>query len=204
MADENTNNQNDPKKVLMLPICSLAVAVFLVIYMIATFIAPGLGQYLESRDNYISKKQQYEEISSELEKIKMSNKEAQRAATNSDGVDKEFFRPLEAGVDSESIIAAEFSEILELIKANTIKTRAVRYTYDPEDDNFVKGANGKFSVCKLDMEMIATYTNFKNFMKDLYKHEHYLDIAKIEIVPYQKNKTILIVRLQLKLYAQKV
>jgi hypothetical protein len=91
------------------------------------------------------------------------------------------------------------------MKSNQIKTRSVKYKYDEQtEDNFYKSSNGKFSVCQLDMDMIATYTNFKNFMKDLYKHEHYLDIASIEVVPYQKNKTILLVKLQLKLYAEKV
>ena len=53
------------------------------------------------------------------------------------------------------------------------------------------------------MEMIANYTNFKNFMKELYKHDHYLDIAKVEIIPYKKNKNILLINFQLKLYAQR-
>ena len=51
--------------------------------------------------------------------------------------------------------------------------------------------------------MIATYSNFANFLRELYKHEHFLEISKIEIAPYEKNKRILLVNLQIKLYAQK-
>ena len=205
MADENTNNQNQIKEVLMLPGILVGLAILCSIFMLTTRIVPGIRDINNARNTYVENKAQYDDITSHIENLKASNIAAQNAATNSDGIDKEFFKPLEAGVDSESILASEFSEILELMKANTIKTRAVRYTYDEQtDDNFYKGSNGKFSVCQLDMEMIATYTNFKNFMKDLYKHEHYLDIAQVELVPYPKDKTILIARVRLKIYAEKV
>ena len=52
-------------------------------------------------------------------------------------------------------------------------------------------------------EMISSYSNFDNFLKELYKHEHFLDISDIEIVPYGKNRTILVIKFTLKLYAEK-
>ena len=51
--------------------------------------------------------------------------------------------------------------------------------------------------------MIASYSNFANFLRELYKHEHFLEISKIEIAPYEKNKRILLISLQIKLYAQR-
>ena len=117
---------------------------------------------------------------------------------------KEMYKPIETGLDAESIVASQFNDILKLLRANSIKTKSVQYNYNPPEDLFVKGAGDKLSVCKLDMQMVATYKNFENFLKDLHKHKHFLDIAKIEILPYEKNKTILIINLQLKLYAQKI
>ena len=40
-------------------------------------------------------------------------------------------------------------------------------------------------------------------MKDLYKHEHFLDIQSIEVNPYKKDKTILHIKMDLNLYAEK-
>ena len=51
--------------------------------------------------------------------------------------------------------------------------------------------------------MIGTYKDFEGFLKELYKHEHFLDMASMEIVPYSRDKKILIINFQLKLYAQK-
>ncbi len=116
---------------------------------------------------------------------------------------RDVFRPVEQGLDTEAIIAGEFAEILTLIRGNAIKTRSIKYEYDPKDDNFVKNVPNKYHVAKLNIEMIGTYKEFEGFLKELYKHEHFLDMASMEIVPYDKDKKILIIKFQLKLYAQK-
>ena len=132
----------------------------------------------------------------------LQEKAAQEEAENKD-LAKAFYKPIEQGLDTESVIASEFGEILGLIRANSIRTRSIQYEYDPKDDNFVKNVPERFNVAKLDLEMIATYKNFESFLKELYKHEHFLDIVSVEIVPYRKDKKILIIKFQLKLYAQK-
>ena len=53
------------------------------------------------------------------------------------------------------------------------------------------------------MEMIGNYSNYDNFLKEMYKHEHFLDIQSAEIVPYKKNKRILLINFKVKLYAKK-
>ncbi|MBO6088098.1 hypothetical protein J6P92_07135 [bacterium] len=106
-------------------------------------------------------------------------------------------------MNSEAAISQEFEEILKLIRDNKIKTYTLKFEPDPGDDNFVKHVPEKFYVSKINTTLIATYTDFENFLRDLYKHEHFLDISSIEIKPYSKNKRILLIDLQLKLYAQR-
>ena len=76
-------------------------------------------------------------------------------------------------------------------------------TYNPKSDKFVQGAPEKFNVASLDLDMIGTYKNFENFLKDLYKHEHFLEITSIDIEPYEKDKKVLLIKFVMKLYAQK-
>lgn len=118
-------------------------------------------------------------------------------------ISKPFYKTIDTGMDTESVIANEFGEILQIIQANSIKTRSIEYQYDPSDDNFVKNAPSQFHVARLKLEMIGPYKNFESFLKELFKHEHFLDIESIEVSSYAKNKRILIVHLTLKLYAQK-
>lgn len=130
-------------------------------------------------------------------------KKAEAEAKNNNDQLKEFYKPIEQGMDTEAVIANEFAEIFELLRANSVKTRSIQYEYEPQDDNFVKNAAAQYHVAKLDSEMIATYKNFEGFLKELYKHEHFVDISSIEVVPYDKDKKILIIKFQMKLYAQK-
>ena len=107
------------------------------------------------------------------------------------------------GLDTEAVIAGEFAEILQLVRANQIKVRSIKYDYDPTDDNFVQGAGDKYNVARLNMEMIGNYSSYDNFLKEMYKHKHFLDLQSIEIVPYRKNKKVLLINFKVKLYAKK-
>jgi Tfp pilus assembly protein PilO len=89
------------------------------------------------------------------------------------------------------------------MRENKIKARSFKYDYDPEDDNFVSHVGDKYHVCRISAELIGTYTQFESFLREIFKHEHFLDISSIEIVPYQKNKRILLINMQIKLYAQR-
>ena len=116
---------------------------------------------------------------------------------------KNFYKPIEQGLDPETIIADAFTHILEIMNDYSIKARSIQYEYQPQDDNFVKNAGDQYNVATLNAEMIGTYKNFESFLKELYKHEHFLNIASIEVVPYSKDKKILVIKLKVRLYAQK-
>lgn len=116
---------------------------------------------------------------------------------------KEIFKPVDLTISAESAITEEFGDILKIIRANSIKVRSVKYSYNPSDDNFVKNAANKYNVCALSLEMIGDYKHFQAFLRDLYKHEHLIDISVIEISPYEKDKKILLIKSVIKLYSLK-
>ncbi len=179
----------------------LGLLVFMVIYLLFTKIVPLVQGISQTSAEYKTQAG----ILGEKERILDTKKQAVMKATDTNLTGtKEMYKPLESGLDAEGVVAAQFDDILKLLKANSIKTRAISYNYNPEDDPFIKSAPDKLSACTLDMQMVATYKNFEGFIKDLYKHEHFLDISKIEIIPYEKNKTLLLINFKLTLYALKV
>lgn len=179
----------------------LGLLIFVVVYLLVMKIIPSIQSISQTSSEYKTQSG----ILAEKERILDTKKQAVMKATDTNltGV-KEMYKPMESGLDAEGVVAAQFDDILKILKANSIKTRSIKYTYNPEDDPFVKSAADKLSACILDMQMVATYKNFEGFIKDLYKHEHFLDISKIEIIPYEKNKTLLLINFKLKLYALKV
>ncbi|HIS35061.1 TPA: hypothetical protein IAC10_00315 [Candidatus Scatousia excrementigallinarum] len=179
----------------------IGLLIFVVIYLLVMRIAPSIQTISQTASEYKTQS----DLLAEKERLLDTKKQAVLKATdtNLNGT-KDMYKPLESGLDAEGVVAAQFDDILKMLKANAIKTRSIKYDYNPADDPFVKGAGDKLSACTLDMQMVATYKNFEGFIKDLYKHEHFLDISKVEIIPYEKNKTLLLINFKLKLYAKKV
>lgn len=188
-------------KLLQNAIAILVMAVLVAIGLTVYYIVPKATSISEISSEYTNQKETLAEKERKYDEMKASLMEA----TNVDLTgSKDMYKPIDAGLDAESIVAGQFNDILSMLRANSIKARAVDYEYNPQSDEFVKGAGSKIGACHVSMELIATYKNFENFLRDLYKHEHFLDIAKVEILPYEKDKTILLINCKLYLYAKKV
>ena len=192
---------NEKLKQFIVPILVFVVGVVAGIFIISKVVV-NFQNYLAYKADYELKNTDLQLKQSQLEQFKREESETQKALESA-GADKPFYKSIEQGLDTEAVIAGEFAEILQLIQANKIKVRSITYDYNPSDDEFVKGASDKYNVARLNTEMIANYSNYDNFLKELYKHEHFLDIQSVEIVPYRKNKKILLINFKLKLYAQK-
>ncbi len=177
----------------------LVLAALGIIYLVINSIVPTVQSIMDMNEQYAAQTLVLADKQRELDDLKIAVKQQEDMS----GVEKQMFEPAEAGLDAEGVIAGEFSEILEIIRANTVKMRSIDYAYDPSDDKFIQGAPGKFNVAQLNMELISNYKNFENFLKDLYKHEHFLDICKVEVTPYEKDKSVLLINFSIKLYAKK-
>lgn len=176
-------------------VLSLIVFIFLVMKVV-----PEAQRISQIQTDYKAQSSALADSERKLQDLKDA---AKRKEAENENIQKIFFKPISEGLDTEAAISDEFGEILQIVRENKIKMRSVKYDYDPQDDNFVKNAGNRYQVCRVTAEMIASYSNFANFLRELYKHEHFLEISKIEIVPYEKNKRILLISLQIKLYAQR-
>ena len=192
---------NEKLKQFLVPILVLVITILAII-----FLAPKVIQNFQ---DYRTVKAEVDNNTIKLNDKKKQLEDAKRKAEleaqkekNVSQEAKAFYKPIETGLDNEAVIAGEFAEILKLIRANQIKVRSIKYDYNTEDDNFVKNGADKYKVARLNMEMIGHYTNYDNFLRELYKHEHFLDIQSVEIVPYRKDKRILLINFKMKLYSK--
>lgn len=186
-------------KKFQLAIIIIVVTVVAVIAMIVKTV-PEVQKIIQIQED---QKTQSSALADAERKLADLKAEALKQEAEDANVAKLFFKPITEGLDSEAAISDEFTEILQIMRDNRIKVRSVNYEYDPKDDNFVKFIPFKYHVCRISAEMIANYSSLANFLREVYKHEHFLDLERIEIVPYNKNKKILLVNVVIKLYAQK-
>lgn len=188
-------------KQFLIPILIVIVSFALTVYF-GTQLFENIRAIFDHRATIEQKEKELAKIKKDIEQIKKQEAEESKRIAETASRSKPFYKPAASGMNTEAIIAGEFTEILELIRENRIKVRSIKYDYDPADDAFVKGAGNRYKAARLNMEMISNYTNYNNFLKELYKHEHFLDIQSVEIVPYKKNKQILLINFKLKLYSQ--
>lgn len=166
-------------------------------------VVTNVQDYFSIKEEVETKTVQLQEKKAKLEQYIKKEEEEKAKEAESQKSGKPFYKPIESGMDTEAVIAGEFAEIIQLVRANQIKVRSIKYDYDPSDDAFIQGAADKYNVARLNMEMIANYSSYDNFLKEMYKHKHFLDIQSVEIVPYRKNKKVLLINFKVKLYAQK-
>ena len=189
-------------KQFMVPIALLVLAVAGIGY-IAPKIYENYKSYTSAVTEVQTKQASIQEKQTRLEQYKQKEQAELNKEKENEKLGKPFYKPVMSGLDTEAVIAGEFSEILQLVRANQIKVRSIKYEYDQADDAFVRNAAAKYNVARLNMEMIGNYSNYDNFLKEMYKHDHFLDIQSAEIVPYKKNKKILLINFKVKLYAKK-
>lgn len=194
--------ENEKLKQFLIPILLILVIIFGIIFFVPkikdSFMElTGVQAEVKTKQATVQEK---EALLAEY-RNKEQTEIAQEQANQESG--KPFYKPVVEGMDTDAAIAGELEEILQLVRANKIKVRSIKNIPDPKDDRFVQNATSQYNVARLNMEMIANYVNYDNFLKELYKHEHFLDIETVKIVPYKKNKKILLINFNLKVYAKK-
>lgn len=182
---------------------AIVVVAILASVFLLTKIVPESIAYFGNHTKYAETDNKLAAKKAELETAKKNK--AKQDARNAEGIEiKAFYKNVNGiGNSTSDILAGEIQEINDLIKFYGIKIYKVNYTYDPADDPFFKEKKDVYSVCKMNVELFATYMKFQSFLKDLYKHEHFLNIQAIEVNPYKKDKSILSIKMDLNLYAEK-
>ena len=193
---------NDKLKDFIAPIGLLFLLLCGIIYFAPKIYENHQG-YLGAQAEVQNKQNTIQEKQAKIEQYKLKEEAEKNKEKENQKLGKPFYKPVMTGLDTEAVIAGEFTEILQLIRANQIKVRSIKYEYDPKDDTFVNQAGSQYNVARLNMEMVGNYTNYDNFLKEMFKHEHFLDIQSAEIVPYKKNKRVLLINFKVKLYAKK-
>ena len=189
-------------KQFIIPI-ALIVLIFVGLGYTGSKIYENYQSYTAANEEVAQKTATVQEKQAKLDEYKRKEQEEKAKENENKNSEKPFYKPVMSGLDTEAVIAGEFAEVLQLVRANQIKVRSIKYDYDPKDDAFVSGAGSQYNVARLNMEMVGNYANYDNFLKEMYKHEHFLDIQTAEIVPYKKNKKILLINFKVKLYAKK-
>ena len=150
---------------------------------------------VENKTNELNKKNQEKQIvENKIKKIKNSVASSQ----------KKIYSPVESDLGNDTLFFTLYNDLIEMIHANSVKIKSIDYTYNPQTDEFVKFGKDVYFVCDVNMELISNYINLGKLIQDIYQYPYYIRINQVDVVPYEKDKTILISNVSLRLYAHTV
>ena len=158
---------NDKLKDFIAPIGLLFLLLCGIIYFAPKIYENHQG-YLGAQAEVQNKQNTIQEKQAKIEQYRLKEEAEKNKEKENQKLGKPFYKPVMTGLDTEAVIAGEFTEILQLIRANQIKVRSIKYEYDPKDDTFVNQAGSQYNVARLNMEMVGNYTNYDNFLKEMF------------------------------------
>ena len=175
------------------------------IIFVAVFLFQKIQPEVQNTINLYQQIGQQKDIAANISKqlsIAKEKVERKKKMRLLDDMAKKVYSPAEGvSIDADSAFSVLLDDIIEISRKNHIKTHSIQSTLNPSEDVFVKGDKEHFSAYQLDMKIVSDYSDFEGFIRDLYAYNYLININKIEIYPYQKNKRILLINLTLTLYS---
>ncbi len=180
------------------------ILVFVIIVCLAgVFGYKTLTQAINGLSNATTKLEQKEkEFNRKLEEKKVVERKLEQIKNESVGVQKKLYAPADADLGNDTLFFTLYNDLIEMVHSNSIKIKAMEYTYNPESDNFVKFSKDLYFVSEVNMELVSNYTNLGKFIQDVVQYPYYIRIMNIDIKPYSKDKKILISNVCIRLYAK--
>lgn len=180
------------------------VLILLVLIVLLIQTKPQVGQIIRTEKSIKEKTVQLADLQRQLDTLKQNEaNEANEQKPETPKEMKNIYKPETASTEAESSFTVLFDDVIDMAKYNGIKVYSIEYVYNPAEDDFVKNAAAQYNVCQLNMQLVSDYSDLESFLRELYKYPYLVNVEKLEITPYPKNKKILITALQIKLYASK-
>ena len=177
------------------------------ILLIVVFFVIGLGIVLPILPKLItksaevkSKEASIKELKTQLNVIEQNKLQEQE---NNIKVLKMIYEPELKSSDSMVNFNGLLETVLNQAKVNGLKTRTIEFKTIPDSDIVKQNHSGTHNSTLLTAQMVGTYTELQNFLREIYRHKYIIGINEIKITPYEKDKKILVIDLSLGLYSKK-
>ncbi len=102
----------------------------------------------------------------------------------------------------EASFAPLFETVLTIAQTSGVRIRSIDYNYSPESDPIFAAHLPEYNVCELGIVAVGTYAQLQNFFKGLMKDSNLNYLAEIEMQPWEKDRTILISNVKVRLYTK--
>lgn len=173
------------------------VVVGLVAYSVYQYVQPKLLEV----DNLSQNLSKREQILQGKKKEKFNVQEKIKSLANAQAtVQKKIYAPT-FGSDNDTLFFSLYTDMIDLAHQNSLRIKDIKYKHNPAEDKFVQYGANKYFVCDINMSVVSNFVQLGQFIENLYQYPYYLRINSVKVRPYNKDKTILMTDLSIRLYS---
>lgn len=179
-------------------ICTLLLVVC--VALAGYFVYPQATNAINLYQEVQSKTQTVENLKNQIQDLKRKKEASdQKSKTAAKPV---FKNELEV-TDQMSSFGVMFEDVIQAAKYNGLKLRSISYDTAPTHDEVFREVADAYNACGINMQLIGSYAQFRSYFQDIYNYPYLINLDKISIKPYEKNKRILIADVVVTLYSTK-
>ena len=161
-------------------------------------ISPTILSFKDLNEELSKKEALYEKKKQQLQIVKNKIKNIQNSIATSQ---KRIYSPLDSDLGKDSLFFNLYNDLIEMVHANSIKIKSIKYEYNPASDSFVEFGKDIYFVCDIDMELVSNYVNLGKLLQDIYQYPYHIKINELAVKPYSKDKKILLSAISVRLYS---
>ena len=158
------------------------------------------GNSFASYNSYNNSLNQLEELMSKKAQIERQIQAQEEEAKNPDL--KKIYEVVGMKFGVQASFAPLFDTMLAIAKESGIRIRSAEYNYAPEKDPIANAKLNGYNVCELTTTVVGKYSEIQTFLKTLLAETYLINIAQVEIVSWQRDKSVLIANLKLRFYTK--
>lgn len=146
-------------------------AIFLTIAVVATavFVDQKYREIASVKSALLSKESELNGWQEASKKIEEVNKKFASALKEVEKIDEI--------LPKDKNIADLFVQMDYIISRNGLVAKKISFAPSPD----VQVKNGKYSIERINLELVGTYESFLNFIKDIEKNEHLMDVSNFSV-----------------------
>lgn len=164
------------------------------------FIIPKINSAVSTYQEVQSKTQTVEATKQQIAELKNKKEQYEKEERVST---KPVYKNELATPDQMSSFGVMFEDVIQSAKYNGLKLRSISYDTAPAQDVIQTNMSSEYNVCAISMQLIGNYMQFRSYFQDIYNYPYLINLDKISIKPYEKNKKILIADISVILYSTK-
>ena len=178
----------------------LAIIICAAVYGLYMVIPAITNTYNSFKDLNSSKEQitQLKQEIADLEKAKAEHIKKESVST------KSIYKNDVPTSDIMSSFGVMFEDVIQAAKYNKLKLYSIAYNTAPADDIVYQNIQSEYNVCEIDMQLYGSYSQIKSYLQDLFNYPYLINVSKLEVTPYERERSILEAKMKVVLYSKKV